>query len=271
MPLCSSRKKIIPVIQLYGFISSKSSVSFKNVNKLIDKAFGIPNISVLVIIINSPGGSPVQSELISKRIRTMAAEHNIEVITFIEDCAASGGYYLACAGDEIWGSSSSIVGSIGVVSSSFGLSDFIARHGITRRIYTQGTNKAILDPFLPLKQSDIDILNSVSKDIHQEFIDYVKERRGNKLNNTDTSLFTGAFWSGKKAVELGLIDGISNMYSILESKYGKHIEIKYITEHKSMFESIKSFINPETAIQNIIGYLINTVKSEIIYNTLALY
>lgn len=261
---CCSRKRVIPVISLSGVISAGSKLSFKETKKLIDKAFDVSCIKVVAININSPGGSPVQSELIFKYIRRLAKEKDVEVLSFVEDCAASGGYYLACAGDEIYASSSSIVGSIGVICSGFGFQDLINKVGVERRIYTQGQNKAILDPFLPQKQSDIDILNDVAKDIHQEFIRHVQERRAGKLDINDGTIFTGKFWSGKKAKEIGLIDNIGDIHSVLEDKYGKNIKLKYITQSKSLFGSLKDMMNLETISKTFIESAINVVEESAI-------
>lgn len=194
---CFARKITIPVISLNGLISSSSDVCFKKVNKILKTTFSIPNIKTVAIVINSPGGSPVQSDLIYKRIRYLATEHNIKILSFIQDVGASSGYYIACAGDEIYALNSSIVGSIGVVGGGFGFHEFIDKHGIEHRIYRPGNNKSILDPFMPEKETDVKILLDVGKDIYDDFVDIVKLRRGGKLSNEDDSLFTGKFWSGK--------------------------------------------------------------------------
>jgi signal peptide peptidase SppA len=262
---CCSRKLTIPVISLHGIISPTSKLFFKDIKKHIDNAFDIPSIKVLALNINSPGGSPVQSELIFNYIRRLAKEKNVHIITFIEDCAASGGYYLACTGDEIYASNSSIVGSIGVISSGFGFTELIKKIGVERRVYTQGENKSILDPFLPEKESDVNILNDVGKDIHQEFIEKVQERRGAKLCTNDGTLFTGKFWSGKAAKEKGLIDGTDDMYSILENKYGKNIDIKFISQNKGLFGSIKDMLGLEMISTIIIESIINIIKDTAIW------
>lgn len=259
MVFCS-RALVIPVVSLRGVISSSSKLSFKTTYKLLEKAFEMPFIKTVAIVINSPGGSPVQSELIYKYIRRLAKENEVEVITFVEDCAASGGYYLACAGDEIYASNSSILGSIGVISSGFGFTELIKKHGIERRVYAQGENKAVLDPFLPERDADIEILNDVGKDIHQEFIEHVKERRGSKLDMADTTLFTGKFWSGKKAKELGLIDGVGDMYSVLEKKHGENIKLRYITENKSFFSMLTDMMNTEMIGQGVVEAAVGAAK-----------
>lgn len=242
----SSRKAIIPVISLCGVISSSTDISFKNVNELLKKAFAIPYIKTLAIIIDSPGGSPVQSELIHNRIRSLAEEHEVEVLTFIHDVGASGGYYIACAGDEIYALSSSIVGSIGVISGGFGFQEFIKKHGIERRIIAHGENKSLLDPFMPVNTKDTEIILDVSKDVYEGFVEHVKSRRGEKLHENNDTLFSGKIWSGKKAKELGLIDDIGDIYSILQKKYGENIEIKYIEESKSILSSLKGLMNIQT-------------------------
>jgi signal peptide peptidase SppA len=262
---CCSRKLTIPVISLHGIISPTSKLSFKDTKKLIDKAFDIPFIKVIALNINSPGGSPVQSELIFNYIRRLAKEKDVQIITFIGDCAASGGYYLACTGDEIYASNSSIVGSIGVIASGFGFNELIKKIGVERRIYTQGQNKSILDPFLPEKQSDVDILNDVGKDIHQEFIRHVQERRGARLCVNDGNLFTGKFWSGKAAKEKGLIDGTDDMYSVLESKYGKNIDIKFISENKGLLGSIRDMMSIEMLTTMVVESVINVIKDTAIW------
>jgi signal peptide peptidase SppA len=242
----SSREVIIPVISLCGVISSSTELSFIKVNKLLKKAFAIPHIKTIAIIIDSPGGSPVQSELIHNRIRSLAEEHDIEVLTFIHDVGASGGYYIACAGDEIYALDSSIVGSIGVISGGFGFQEFIKKHGIERRIIAHGENKSLLDPFMPVNTKDTEIILDVSKDIYEGFVEHVKSRRGERLLENNDTLFSGKIWSGKKAKELGLIDDIGDIYSILHKKYGENIQIKYIEESKSILSSLKGLMGIET-------------------------
>lgn len=217
---------VIPVVKLNGVIAAtRRGVSLENVGQALEKAFAKSSTKAVVLAINSPGGSPVQSALIHDRIRQLAAKNDIEVLVFCEDVAASGGYWLATAGDEIYANASSIVGSIGVVASGFGFVKAIDKLGIERRVYTAGKNKSILDPFKPEKKADIDRLKSLHLEIHQGFIDQVKSRRGAKLQD-DTEMFTGAFWTGSKAKELGLIDGIGNMHDVLVEKFGPDVELK---------------------------------------------
>jgi len=256
---CFSRKVVIPVISLRGIISSTGDITFKNVNKLLTTTLSMSNVKTVAIIIDSPGGSPVQSNLIHNHIRRLAEEKQVTILTFIYDLGASGGYYIACAGDEIYALNSSIVGSIGVISGGFGFQELIKNHGIERRIYTQGENKSILDPFMPEKETDVKVLLDVEKDVYDEFVEIVKLRRGDKLSKEDDTIFTGKFWSGKKAKELGLVDDIGDIYSILHKKYGKNIEIKYIKENKSLLSSLKSYIGIESMFKLFYNTVINNI------------
>ncbi|WP_269932093.1 S49 family peptidase [Aminobacter sp. HY435] len=229
----------IPVIRLQGAIMSGGSqfrpaLSLATTAGLLEKAFSIANAPAVAISINSPGGSPVQSRLIFKRIRDLAAEKNKKVLVFVEDVAASGGYMIAIAGDEIIADPSSIVGSIGVVSSSFGFTELIKKIGVERRVYTAGENKATLDPFKPEKQEDIERLKKLQLEVHETFIDMVKQRRGGKLAN-DPDLFTGLFWSGKRGLELGLVDQLGDMRTVLKDRYGAKAELRLITPPRGLF------------------------------------
>ena len=194
----------------------------------IEKAFSLSKLPTVAIVINSPGGSPVQSHLLFKRIRQLAAEKEKKVYVFCEDVAASGGYFLAVAGDEIYADPSSIVGSIGVISASFGLEKAIAKLGIERRVYTAGLHKGSLDPFLPEKPEEIERLKAIQRDVHAVFIDVVKQRRGARLKAPDEELFTGAFWSGPKAVDLGLIDGITDLRTRMRELHGDKVQLRVI-------------------------------------------
>ena len=200
---------------------------------MLKKAFSVKKITHVAISINSPGGSPVQSHLIYKFIREQAKKNKKKVNVFAEDVAASGGYLIACAGDEIYANSSSIIGSIGVIYSSFGFKDLIQKIGVQRRVYTAGKNKSTLDPFLEEKPEDIDRLKKIQLEIHQDLIDVVEKSRGSKLKkDTGTELFSGEFWSGRKAKDLGLIDGIGNAEQILREKFGEDIVVKKFEKSK---------------------------------------
>ncbi|MET0169860.1 MAG: S49 family peptidase [Aliihoeflea sp.] len=229
----------IPVIRLHGTILSGSSPMRQNLSLattagLIEKAFAIQEAPAVAISINSPGGSPVQSRLIFKRIRDLAQEKNKTVLVFVEDVAASGGYMIACAGDEIIADPSSIVGSIGVVSASFGFQDLIKKIGVERRVHTAGQNKSVLDPFQPEKAEDVERLKALQLEVHQTFIDLVRERRGTKLSD-NPDLFTGQFWSGIKGLELGLVDRLGDMRQVLKDRYGEKTRLQLITLPRGLF------------------------------------
>jgi len=227
-----SRAPIIPVVRLSGPIGMatplRPGLSLATVASGLERAFSMSRHRAVAISINSPGGSPVQSHLILRRIRQLADEREKRVHVFCEDVAASGGYFLALAGDEIYADPSSIVGSIGVISATFGLTKAIDRLGIERRVYTSGEMKSFLDPFLPEQPSDVERLRAVQREVHDAFISVVKERRGQKLRAPDGELFSGAFWSGPRARELGLIDGIGDMRATLRSLYGEKVRLRMV-------------------------------------------
>ena len=231
------KKKIVPHIKLSGVIGSvgkfRQGIDFSSQEEIIKKAFSIKKASVVAVTINSPGGSPVQSHLIYKFIREQAKKNKKKVMVFAEDVAASGGYLISCAGDEIYANSSSIIGSIGVIYSSFGFKDLIQKIGVQRRVYTAGKNKSTLDPFLDEKQEDIERLKNIQLELHKDFINVVEESRGTKLKKeTGIELFSGEFWSGRKAKDLGLIDGIGNADQILRKKFGEEVIIKKFEKSK---------------------------------------
>ena len=250
------KKKIVPHIRLSGVIGAvgkfKQGLDFTGQQQIIEKAFSIKKALAVAISINSPGGSPVQSHLIYSYIRKQAKKNNKKVLVFTEDVAASGGYLIACAGDEIYANSSSIIGSIGVIYASFGLQELIKKAGVQRRIYTAGKNKSTLDPFIEEKQEDIDRLKKIQLDLHADFIKVVEESRSTKLKkDKNPDLFTGEFWSGSRAKELGLIDGLGNADEILKEKFGEDVTIK-------KFEKPKSWLNKklsgtsESQIENLL-------------------
>ncbi|PIT69881.1 S49 family peptidase [Bartonella tribocorum] len=239
IPSCFfSSRLVIPVVRLHGAIMDSTTLmartlSFSKCVNLLDRAFAYKKAPAVAILVNSPGGSPVQSRLIFKRIRDLAEEKKKQVLVFIEDIAASGGYMIACAGDEIFADPSSIVGSIGVVSASFGFPELLKKIGVERRVYTAGKNKVTLDPFQPEKKADIDHLKSIQLEVHQTFIDLVQERRAEKLSN-DPDIFTGMFWSGKKGVELGLVDGLNDVRSVIKERFGDDTKLRLIMPPKSL-------------------------------------
>ncbi len=218
----------VPVIRLDGVIASgrglgTPSLSDAGLADQIERAFSRKRVVAVALSINSPGGSPVQSSLIAARIRRLAAEKDVPVLAFCEDVAASGGYWLATAGDEIFIDPSSIVGSIGVISASFGLDEFIGRYGIERRVHTAGEDKSMLDPFRPERESDVTRLKALQKVIHDNFIAQVKSARGDKL--ADQDLFTGEIFVGQQAVDLGLVDGIGHLVPTLKERFGEDVKI----------------------------------------------
>ncbi|MDP2330771.1 MAG: S49 family peptidase [Reyranella sp.] len=228
------RTPMVPVIRLSGVIASAGgllagrSLSIDSVAPLLKRAFDMRGAKAVALAINSPGGSPVQSALIAQRIRLHAAEKNLPVIAFVEDVAASGGYWLACAADEIIVDPSSIVGSIGVISAGFGFQDLIARYGIERRVHTSGERKAMLDPFRPENPEDVERLKRLQAEIHDGFKDWVRQRRASRLKGDEAALFNGEFWTGKRGLELGLVDGLGELRATLQSRYGAKVRLPVI-------------------------------------------
>jgi signal peptide peptidase SppA len=228
-----SRRPTVPVLRLSGPIGMatplRAGLTLASAAGAIEKAFSLSSTPSVAISINSPGGSPVQSHLIYRRIRQLAQERGKRVYVFCEDVAASGGYFLALAGDEIYADPSSIVGSIGVISAGFGFDRAIARLGIDRRVYTAGTAKGTLDPFSPEREEDVARLKALQKDVHDVFIGIVKERRRQRLSADDAELFSGAFWSGPRAHEMGLIDGMTDMRTRMREVHGEKVRLKVIS------------------------------------------
>ncbi len=227
-----SRNPVVPVLRLAGAIGMgstlRSSLSLAGVAEAVEKAFTMSRTPAVAVVINSPGGSPVQSSLMFRRMRQLADEHEKKIYVFCEDVAASGGYYLAVAGDEIYADASSIIGSIGVISASFGFVEAIEKLGVERRVYASGKNKSQLDPFKPEQPEDIERLKEIQHDIHDVFIGVVKERRAGRLNGLDDDLFTGAFWSAQKAHELGLIDGITDVRAKMRDVFGDKVKLPLV-------------------------------------------
>ncbi len=223
---------VVPVLRLAGAIGMvtplRPGLSIAGVAGALEKAFEMSKTPSVAVVVNSPGGSPVQSSLIFKRIRQLADEHGKRVYVFCEDVAASGGYYMAVAGDEIYADASSIVGSIGVISSSFGFDKAIEKLGIDRRVHTSGLSKSILDPFQPEKADDVERLKAMQRDVHDVFIGVVKERRAGKLKGLDTELFSGAFWTGPRALDFGLIDGIADVRTKMRELHGEKVRLKAV-------------------------------------------
>ena len=231
------KKTVVPHVRLTGIIGSagrfKQGMELANQRNILKKAFSVKKISHVAISINSPGGSPVQSHLIYSYIRELAKIKKVRVIIFAEDVAASGGYFIACAGDEIFANSSSIIGSIGVISASFGFKDLIQKIGVQRRVYTAGKNKSTLDPFVDEKEEDVKRLKDIQLELHSDFIKVVENSRRSKLKDPEkNNIFTGEFWTGKTALKLGLIDGIGNADQVLKEKFGEKVVIKNFEKPK---------------------------------------
>ena len=222
-----SRKPLVAVIRLQGVIASGSPARLNDITlaPMIEKAFRRGKPKAVALVLNSPGGSPVQSSLIATRIRRLSEEKGIPVIAFVEDVAASGGYWLATAADEIYADQNSIIGSIGVISAGFGFDKFIGRYGIDRRVYTSGESKSMLDPFRPENEEDVARLNRLLGQLHDTFIAQIKDRRGAKLAD-DPDLFTGEVWIGKAACEVGLADGIGHLVPVMKDRFGDKVRFR---------------------------------------------
>jgi signal peptide peptidase SppA len=231
----------VAVLRLSGVIGQMGSMRrgglvLSELADPIEKAFKLPRLKAVALAINSPGGSPVQSSLIAGRIRALSEEHKVPVYAFCEDVAASGGYWLACAADEIYADGASIVGSIGVISAGFGFTGLIEKIGVERRVYSAGDRKAQLDPFQPEDSKDIRHLKSLQKDLHEQFTGYVKERRGDKLTGAEKTLFSGDFWSGRAAVDMGLIDGVADLRGKMREVYGEKVRLRLVTQPRSWMQ-----------------------------------
>ncbi len=227
---------IVPVVRLSGIIGQmgplRRGLSLATVAGALERAFSMPDAKAVALAVNSPGGSPVQSALITRRIRALAAEKELPVFAFAEDVAASGGYWLLSAGDEIFADESSIVGSIGVISQSFGFPKVLERLGIERRVYTAGEHKGALDPFQPENADDVKHLRDLQEDIHDAFCQQVRDRRGDKLKAENEELFSGRFWTGRRAVELGLVDGLGDLRSVMRERFGDKVRLRLVGESK---------------------------------------
>jgi signal peptide peptidase SppA len=232
-------RPVVPVLRLTGVIGFSTplrpGLSIAGIARALDRVFAVPNAAAVALVINSPGGSPAQSHLIFRRIRDLAKEKNRRVIAFVEDAAASGGYMLACAADEIIADPNSIVGSIGVVGGSFGFDKLIAKIGVERRLYTSGEHKAMLDPFLPEDPSDVERLKTLQRDIHEDFIALVKSRRGEKLSGAEETLFSGEYWTGRRALDFGLVDAIGDLRSSLRERFGDKVYTPLVTADRGLF------------------------------------
>jgi signal peptide peptidase SppA len=235
------RGPVVPVVRLSGVIVSggllgSRGLSIESTAPLLARAFGLRGAKAVALAINSPGGSPVQSALIAQRIRLLARQKNLPVIAFVEDVAASGGYWLACAADEIVADTSSIVGSIGVISAGFGFKDLIARLGVERRVHTSGDKKSMLDPFRDENPEDVQRLKRLQGEIHDGFKDWVRERRAGKLKGDENELFSGEFWSGRRGLELGLVDSLGELRAVLQTRFGRTVHLPVIAPRRRFLQ-----------------------------------
>jgi signal peptide peptidase SppA len=248
------RGPVVPVVRLTGVIASggllgSRGLSIESAAPLLRRAFSLRGVKAVALSINSPGGSPVQSALIGQRIRLLAREKDLKVIAFVEDVAASGGYWLACAADEIIVDPHSIVGSIGVISAGFGFQDLLARVGVERRLHTSGERKSMLDPFRPEKPEDVERLGRLQAEIHDGFKQWVRERRAGKLKADESALFSGEFWTGRRGVELGLVDGLGELRSTLQARFGAKVHLPVIGPRRRLLSRLG--LGPATAVERM--------------------
>jgi len=223
---------VVAVLRFSGVIGQvglgRRGLTLDDLADPIERAFKVSRLAAVALQINSPGGSPVQSALIASRVRALAEEHDLPVYAFCEDVAASGGYWLACAADHIYAESASIVGSIGVISAGFGFPALIEKLGVERRVHTAGESKAMLDPFRPEDPKDVERLTAIQEDVHAQFKDWVRERRGARLGTAGGTLFDGTVWTGRRAAELGLVDGVGNLRAVMRDKFGEKVRLRPI-------------------------------------------
>jgi signal peptide peptidase SppA len=266
-------RKIVPVIRLSGAIgvgmALRPGLSLANLEGPLDRAFAIKSAPAVAILINSPGGAAVQSHQIFQRIRALAEEKDKKVIVAVEDVAASGGYMIALAGDEIIVDRSSIVGSIGVISASFGFPKLLERIGVERRVHTAGEKKMMLDPFQPERKDDVAHLESLQQDVHEAFIDLVKSRRGSALAD-DPDLFSGAFWSGDRAVALGLADQVGELRTLLKERYGKDVRIKTIAIERSLWRRRLGRLAVNDRTFRVLDAAIGMIEERLLWNRFGL-
>lgn len=243
----------VALIRLSGVIGSfggpiQRGMNLAGLEKVIERAFELDDLSAVALAVNSPGGSPVQSELIAGRIRALAEEKDVKVLVFCEDVAASGGYWLAAAGDEIFVQRSSVIGSIGVISSGFGFQGLIERFGVERRVHTSGERKSMLDPFRPEKEDDVARLKAIQGEIHENFKAWVRNRRGPRLKVSEEVLFSGEFWTGQKAVELGLADALGELRQTLRARFGEKVKITPVRKRRSWLKEKLAGGNSQSAL-----------------------
>ena len=248
---------VVPVVRLAGTIGMGSlvrpSITLQSIKSPLDKAFRRKGIVAVALAVNSPGGSAVQSALIARRIRDLAAEKDVPVFAFVEDVAASGGYWLALAADEIYADPSSIVGSLGVMAAGFGFVEVMKKLGVERRVYTAGRSKMLLDPFQPEMQEGVDRLKEIQADVHETFKAFVRERRGDRLRGAEEELFSGAFWSARRGLEYGLVDGFGDMRGVLRRRFGDKVEIVEVQRSGSWLQRRLGGMSAEVGAAAAVG------------------
>ena len=260
------RSITVPVVRLAGVIGAvpfRNGLTLQGIEPTLAAAFAMKSAPLVALAINSPGGSPVQSSLIAKRIRDLAQEKEQRVIAFVEDIAASGGYWLALAADEIYVDRSSIVGSIGVISSGFGLDGAIQRLGIERRVHTTGPRKALLDPFRPEQPGDLEILKELHADILASFRAHVEDRRGTKLTLPADELYSGRVWSGDKAVAHGLVDGLGDMRGILRQRYGEKLRLRPVSRQRSWLQRRFGMSRDAAGLHGLADHLVPELLAQV--------
>jgi signal peptide peptidase SppA len=266
-------RPVVPLLRLSGAIGMniplRPGLTLAGLEAPLARAFAVKSAPAVAILINSPGGAAVQSHQIFQRIRGLAQEKDKKVIVAVEDIAASGGYMIALAGDEIIVDQSSIVGSIGVVAATFGFPRLLQRIGVERRVYTAGDKKVMLDPFQPERKEDVERLKSLQQDVHTAFIDLVKTRRGAALAD-DPELFSGAFWSGSRAVALGLADRVGELRAVLKERYGKDVRIKTIATERSAWRRRFGLVSRDDAVMRVLDQAIAALDERLLWNRFGL-
>ncbi|MBL42602.1 MAG: S49 family peptidase [Rhodospirillaceae bacterium] len=269
--ILKKNKNVVSILRLNGTLSSGSkSLNILTMAKPIDQAFRQKGIREVVLDINCPGGSPVQTSLIYKRIRLLADEKKLNVTSFTQDVAASGGYWLACAGDKIYADKNSIIGSIGVISGGFGFQELIKKIGIERRLHTSGDSKSFLDPFISEKTEDVERLKRLQNEIHENFKSIVRLRRKNRLNGEESELFTGEFWSGSKARDFGLVDELGDIYSTMREKYGEKVKFKIFGFEQSWVRRRLGLNNNNHAMTCLTDAVIESIHSRSVWSRFGL-
>jgi signal peptide peptidase SppA len=257
----------VAVLRLDGLIGTRgpNALSLRRFGAAIERAFSLPHLKAVALAINSPGGSPAQSSLLFRRIRQFATEKDVPVIAFAEDVAASGGYWLALAADEIYAEDTSLLGSIGVISASFGFADALRRLGVQRRLYTAGENKSLIDPFLTADPAGVERLMALQRDMHETFKDMVRARRGARLSGDEATLFSGEVFTGRRALALGLIDGIGDLRGTLRERYGERVKLRLVEPERRRFSLWRLGLPRRPDIGDIAGDLLARLEERLIW------